>query len=105
MDERTEKPDPAGPKAFARKAWMEALQELESTPVATHKPAAVPAAAPAPLEPALESIRSAQAGVEAFVKAHPYLVAPNIFNLWLDNLKETRLILERQLQRPAGGGE
>ena len=117
MSESNPNPEAPAPKAFVRRAWMEALQEMESHGGASaQRPAPAPAPAPGPkpsspsAQPAaatpihlcLQSIVKAEASAEAFVKAHPYLMAPNIVNLWLDNLKETRLILERQLRRPAG---
>jgi hypothetical protein len=32
-----------------------------------------------------------------FVTAHPYLIAPNVYRMWEENLKEVCVSIERQL--------
>jgi hypothetical protein len=92
-----------------RNAWLEALQELEgagSQPPTKPAPKSVP---PQPakakqrqnplledLEAVMAKIQKAEDSLATFVAAHPYLIAPNVYRMWEENLKESRLAIERQ---------
>lgn len=112
-----EKPNPAPRAGSGRNAWMEALEELESigstakvTPVpkssapprsAITTPAPAPAGRPVPVTDALQDICAklgkAQGVLTDFVTAHPYLIAPNVYRMWEENMKETSVTIERQI--------
>ena len=107
--------------------WNEALAELESSskpapapkkqveakPEPAPEPAAEkkPAPKPAPkkenkprdmmgeYERILTAVNKAMNNLRTFKRAHPYLVAPNIFGHWEDSLKETSLMMTREYQR------
>ncbi|CAN5465182.1 hypothetical protein BH09SUM1_BH09SUM1_29610 [soil metagenome] len=44
-----------------------------------------------------QKIADTVAAIEAFVTAHPYLIAPNVYRHWEDNLREISVTMERQL--------
>ena len=103
------------PVTGGRNAWLEALAELEK-PAA---PAPAPAKAAAPVRPAVPTpapasiaapvvtvlgdladvkarIGKARAALEAFVAAHPYLIAPNVYRMWEENMQESTVVIDRQ---------
>jgi len=113
-DETVEfKVDMGGP-ALTPDSWAQAIRDLEGAPRA--KPASPPAARPpaAPVQKAmtLESamgqviadVKVAREALAVFTAAHPYLIAPNVFRMWEDNLKETALLMERELGRKGATG-
>ena len=92
--------------------WNELLREMEaprpksaSRPVAPAPPepvAAGQASLPPPAGPLqqidsiLAELDQSRASIEEFMRAHPYLVAPNVCKLWIDSLRETHVMLSRQ---------
>jgi len=48
------------------------------------------------LEEAIERTSRVARNLEKFASSHPYLIAPNIFRMWEDNLQETQVLLERE---------
>lgn len=54
---------------------------------------------PTPERAMMESAAKVQRALDvldAFVKDHPYLIAPNVYKLWQEYLKETLVTLEQQ---------
>ena len=105
-----------GPVKAGRNAWLEALAELEKPaapapapaprPVAPVRPAAptpAPTSIAAPVVTVLGDladvkarIGKARAALEAFVAAHPYLIAPNVYRMWEENMQESTVVIDRQ---------
>jgi hypothetical protein len=119
MNENTDPPS-ENHRITTGSAWADALKELEqaapqpkaaapATPAPTApvaKPApARPASAPARNQPVdqlralITKVSGAHSAVKVFEKAHPYLVAPNIVGLWEVHLKESAVMLQRELER------
>lgn len=95
--------------------WAKLLKEMEEAPAQTRPKPARPKEAPQeeqtsgdpPLERinrALGQIAESRQALEAFVKAHPYLIAPNLHRMWEDALKEVAYTMERQRDALAGQG-
>lgn len=93
-----------------RESLLDAIRELSTASSSRPAPCA-----PAPKQPAapakspedamLEELReracAARCALDVFIKAHPYLIAPNIYRMWEENLTETVVQVERELQRRA----
>lgn len=129
MSNQSEKPGEVrldGAGAGGRNAWMEALAELDgaagaaapkAAPVAPARPSVAPPVvkATAPMKPTpigdlrdlCERIAKAKATLGAFVTAHPYLIAPNVYRMWEENMQEATVGIERHIkvleQRPEKG--
>ncbi len=109
-------------KELSKNAWMDAIQELSGQPTGRPKtpppsdirtPSTnVPGWDDTPQEPkrrvaseellleqSLEKARNAFNGLNEFTRAHPYLIAPNIYRMWEDSLKESVVVLERELEK------
>lgn len=93
-----------------RESLLDAIRELTTAPSSRPVPCApvvkAPVAAPkSPEDAMLEELReracAARCALDVFVKAHPYLIAPNIYRMWEENLTETVVQVERELQRRA----
>ncbi|MCC5875724.1 MAG: hypothetical protein JJU11_05855 [Candidatus Sumerlaeia bacterium] len=94
--------------------WADLLAEMEKAPA---KPKAKPKApsqeppAPKPAQPAkpsdyftkaLSELEEARDVLGVFVKSHPYLVAPNIYKMWDESIKECSITMQRQIDRLDG---
>lgn len=113
MSEHEDKKGIGSGRLMTSNAFEEALKELENArPVpkkaAPEQPKNSPALEPPKSKPVtdIEALRSilnrvdhAEQVVEKFRKDHPYLVAPNILGLWEVSLKETTVMLQRELDR------
>lgn len=109
-------------KPYKPNAWLDALQDLEkskpvpkketSPPPVNHEgdtarldePPPRPAKNDTPtpegyILDALEKVDIARRRLKAFKSDHPYLIAPNVFQMWEDNLKETEVLMGRELDR------
>lgn len=91
-----------------RNAWLEALEDLGGAAPSTtpKKPTGEPrteSEADVMVSDAREKILSAKAALEDFVKAHPYLIAPNVHRMWEDNLREIVVMMDRERARASGG--
>lgn len=86
--------------------WASLLKEMEETP-ARKKPKAPSRAVPeattgeaaGPIDrvnKALAQVAEAREALQGFVKAHPYLIAPNFHKMWEESLKEVAFTMERQ---------
>lgn len=102
-------------------AWAQALADLEKelpqvSPTPPSKPPNQPKIRPqskaparsqdapeADLQETLAKTRQARQALQAFLKDHPYLVAPNISSMADDSLRETIFTMERELQKLGGG--
>ncbi|MBI1292567.1 hypothetical protein GC173_15220 [bacterium] len=107
-----------GSGAAGRNAWMQALAELENsgaTPIPVRPPSTRPAkpeTAPASkvrtVTDDLEELRSkldaVKSGIGTFVSSHPYLIAPNVYRMWEENMQESCVAIDRQLRQRPGGG-
>lgn len=51
----------------------------------------------------LSSVNSAVSQLKRFEMKHPYLIAPNVFRVWEDNLKETATIMFREFHNLRNG--
>ncbi|MDK2971009.1 MAG: hypothetical protein PWP23_764 [Candidatus Sumerlaeota bacterium] len=51
------------------------------------------------LEKLMMAVNSAMQQLKKFSQAHPYLIAPNIFRNWEDELKETSIQMNREYRR------
>ncbi|MEQ8820879.1 MAG: hypothetical protein RLY93_11595 [Sumerlaeia bacterium] len=51
----------------------------------------------------LSHVNTAANKLEVFKKKYPYLVAPNIFGIWEDNLKETATVMFREFHNLRNG--
>lgn len=85
------------------------VSEEKPPPVETPKPVAEEVAAPIEeAEPedmlgemtgVLTEVNRAINLLRKFEQAHPYLIAPNIFRVWEDGLRETSLMMTREYHR------
>ncbi len=118
MDEAAEDKKRTGSgRLFTSNAFEEALHELENARPAAKKPAPQPSAEePAQdqaastkavsgdadvlqLKKIVEKVDHAEDVVLKFRKDHPYLIAPNVLGLWEVHLKETTVMLQREIAR------
>lgn len=92
----------------ARKTPPPAAPMQHSPPAPAAAPQPVPAPAPAPEEDAdligeftgiLMEVNNAANKLRRFEQQHPYLVAPNIFRVWEEGLRETSLMMAREFER------
>ncbi len=51
------------------------------------------------METAESQVTQAKSLLEAFIKKHPYLIAPNIHRMWEDSLQETAVTLQREQRK------
>lgn len=51
------------------------------------------------LQDIMMAINAGSNELQKFALSHPYLIAPNIYGVWSDNLKETSISLMREYQR------
>lgn len=83
---------------IANGEWMKALNELKNpTPAAPPPPAK--SDAELLVDETLGHIEAAQVAIAEFVKAHPYLIAPNVYRLWEDHLQEFAFTMNREKTR------
>ncbi|MCC6547390.1 hypothetical protein IT570_09505 [Candidatus Sumerlaeota bacterium] len=94
-----------------RNAWLKALEELASPQPTT---ASIPSAeaerqkkleekklreAEKMCDETREKVVGAIAALDAFTKVHPYLVAPNIYRMWEENMREIIVMMDRERTR------
>jgi len=101
----------AAPEVKKAQQKIQPVSESAPAPQRAESPKPPPPPQPAPEEPEeekdlvadytkiLSSVNKAMDRLRKFRKAHPYLVAPNIFGHWEDSLKETSLMMTREYQR------
>ncbi|MCC7391922.1 hypothetical protein IT571_06140 [Candidatus Sumerlaeota bacterium] len=93
-----------------RNAWMKALEELSATPspVAANNAASErerklaekkKQEAEKLCDEAREKVMNAITSLQDFTKAHPYLIAPNVFRMWEENLREIIVMMDRERTR------
>jgi hypothetical protein len=87
----------------AKDAWLRALEELggpapSATPV-RKPPAPAPSHADVLADDARAKIIDAVNALETFTKTHPYLIAPNVFRMWEENMREIIVMMDRERAR------
>ncbi|MEO8376043.1 MAG: hypothetical protein ABI579_00095 [Candidatus Sumerlaeota bacterium] len=92
----------------ARAAWMKALEELASSPLPIANAEAErekklaekkQREAEALCDEAREKVMAAIASLGVFTKNHPYLIAPNVFRMWEENMREIIVMMDRERTR------
>jgi len=88
-------------------ARTESRSETPAEPEQLEKPA--PGSTPPPIRPEMDmmehfgeiltAINTSMNQLKKFEEKHPYLIAPNIFRVWEDGLKESSLVMFREFQR------